>query len=301
MTEREEYLQAFSEVKAPKNLTWQRICRKREEEKRRAHRNLVRIAVAVFVIVLVGGGGAYAAGVLKPVTEIFAKVFTLSQGGEQLAENVGQSIGETVTANGVCVTLDGVLRDSQNCALLFSLKSEDGKAITGNGEQEVGFADVAILDETGTELTCGGEDLTVKQKGQGLQVAVIRHWRADMTQPKQVMIRLTDICNLGETVSTLEEGEWDFRIPFAQAEDGSQRIAHNQIVKLWDSRKNRNAEVLIEELTVSPFGFQMVCTGTERSGLPMKKMASLGKCSLEIAATGWQKRGVVNAVLCVFG
>ena len=75
--------------------------------KKRRNRWGMKVAAAVLAVSLTGGFSAYAAGLLKPVAEVFSNVFHLSEEDKKTAEELGQSFGISDEDGRVEVTVDG--------------------------------------------------------------------------------------------------------------------------------------------------------------------------------------------------
>ena len=99
-----------------------------EKKKTGISLSLKRLAVAGICICVLTAGTATigAAGLLKPVSEVFGNIFHLNKDTSKIVEEMGNSLNISDSSAGVKMTADAVVGDEYNYAVVFSLKSKDG-------------------------------------------------------------------------------------------------------------------------------------------------------------------------------
>lgn len=102
-----------------------------EKTVRRPRTVLYRTAAVALALVLVTAltVGAGAAGVFKPVTDLFAPLFGGEESQLELIERMGTPLEVSDTRNGVIVTAEAMLNDGENVAVLYSVSRENGESL----------------------------------------------------------------------------------------------------------------------------------------------------------------------------
>lgn len=84
------------------------------------------IAVAVVVVLLLSLGTAGATGALKSVGEVFAGLFGASPTQTEILNEMGHPVGVSATADGLTISVDAIIGDKFNYAIVYSITPEDG-------------------------------------------------------------------------------------------------------------------------------------------------------------------------------
>lgn len=218
-------------------------------------------------LLVTGVAGASAAGFLKPVSDVFADVFHLTDGNEKLAQKMGTSLGKSTVSNGIRVTADAMIVDKYTSALIFSVEREDGKPL-GTGKKLAsdswGFDGVEVK---GMEKSSGGswgsyESYDENPTDAAIQYMMIHTYDNKMAGDK-MSVCLTDLFNFasdGANKNYTIEGEWKFEIPVQEASNASVTLGADQTVRL------KGYTFSIDNLELSPLSYHMTCSAKKDGG-----------------------------------
>lgn len=147
----QEWMEQVRPGAALREQTVQRMAELGESPKARPVR-MKRLAAAALACVLVMAVtiGAGAAGVFKPVTDLFAPLFGGEESQLRLIERMGMPLDISDTRNGVTVTAEAMLNDGRNVAVLYSVSRDDGTPLIPADAPEGGrllFGSIGISDE----------------------------------------------------------------------------------------------------------------------------------------------------------
>lgn len=291
MNNREKYKQAFSVLRVSDEMTWEQIkeqCENSGKGKRTKRegdffgegRTILgmRAGVAVLcgclVLLLTGGTIAYAAGALKPVAELFAKVFQISEQEKGIVEKIGEPVGTTVTYAGLKITTDGVIRDTEHLAVIFSIEREDGKPFDPGKypADKWSFHSIELQDGNVNMTPYAGSYLSYDENPEDAAIQFVLFFsdiRQEWYDTDKVWICLEDFQNykgyddgvlMEPGVGLYAEGVWRIEVP-VKAKDTSVTILENEVLEL------EGKEVQIERLSVSPIGFSLTVAETDKMKL----------------------------------
>lgn len=116
-------------------------------KKTRSFRRSRLIAVAVAAVLLLSLGTAGATGALKSVQEAFGGLFGSSPIQRAIVGEMGKAVGASATAGGLTITVDAILGDQSNYAIVFSITPQEGITLPTPGWRD------GTQDENDTFLT----------------------------------------------------------------------------------------------------------------------------------------------------
>lgn len=190
----------------------------------------VKGAIAVCLagcLFVTGVAGASAAGLLKPVSDVFAKVFGFTADDEKLAEEMGKPLGESVVSNGIRVTADAVIVDPYAYAIVFSVEREDGRPL-GDGQKlapeqwdfAIADAEVRVMaqDENGPGWgNCYSYDETPEDSA--IQYVMVGYGDRKIKAQDSISVRLADLCHFDNGFKDyMVKGDWDMELSFPEPE-----------------------------------------------------------------------------------
>ena len=128
---------------------------KEDNTRKYRSRRLAPAAVLLAVVLLIGSAvGAYAAGLLPGLTEIFSKHFGSEESQKEIIEERAYPVSVSTTNAGFIVSAEAVMVDKDLVTVLLTLKRENGEPIVP-AESELPFYSIAFGGyswEDGSEL-----------------------------------------------------------------------------------------------------------------------------------------------------
>lgn len=208
-------------------------------------------------ILLAGVAGASAAGLLKPVADVFTEVFGLTDNNREVAEEMGVSLGTSAVSHGIRVTADAVLTDPHSYAIVFSVERENGKPLLpedGNASQsdtwdfkefeEENFSD---HDE---EFTWGSfHSYDEDPEDASIQYVVMMTYSGRQEGKDGFTVCLRDLCHYTGNYTGKDwevRGKWKLHIPYESSVDSAVTLAQGESLTIGDS------DMTIENITLSP-------------------------------------------------
>lgn len=228
-----------------------------------------------------GVAGASAEGLLKPVSDVFAKVFGFTAHDEKLAKEMGKSLGESVVSNGVRVTADAVIVDPYAYAVVFSVEREDGKPL-GDGQKlapEQWEFDVADAKVSGADWgTYYSYDETPEDAA--IQYVMIAYGDRKIKAEDTMSVHLSDLYHYDKgSKDYIVKGNWRMELSFPESEPSNELVTNGEgkIVKL-----NGNP-FTIEKIHVSPISYRFIFSLNKERSLGIANGAKLlDQCVMEL-------------------
>lgn len=220
----------------------------------------MKVAAAVLAVSLTGGISAYAAGLLKPVTDVFSNVFHLSEEDKKTAEEMGQSVGISDEDAGVEVTVDGVMADGYHYAMVLSVARTDGKSLAKEPKTKIDewhFEDVSVT-ANGKSLWNWGSEYSFDKNPDDNAIQCVMLYSNNEFQEDidSVELCLSNLCNFNaEDICNrvIVEGEWKVKIPF-ETKIVAKNIVEDQPIQIKGKKYN------LSKIAVSPLGYYMEYT-----------------------------------------
>jgi hypothetical protein len=220
-------------------------------------------AAALFVVIMtVGAVGVSAAAGYKSVSDAFKDIFKIDRQTEELAENQGKAVGDSVTCNGMTVTLDAMIGDEYNVAFVYTLEKEDGSSFDYESE---------INEESGLDqLQMYFESDSIKVKKNQVSNSMTTYFYDDDTSDNKIQYvqiyndndkingKTASIClkNLCQYKDTREEpnlevkGTWNFKVKL-NYETQSREIATGENITM------DGINMTIQGFSISPVGIHL--------------------------------------------
>lgn len=231
-----------------------------------AHR-IVRIAASVAVALGLGLGvtGAYAAATQRSLIAVFSDIFGGAPAQTDVIEKIGHPIGASATSNGITVTADAIIGNSNSCTMVFSISRDDGKPLANltpavdstlpllwaasdiqiDGTQGMGsgayFYD-ANPSDISIQYVYTVTNATTPD-GNGLAGRTARVHLSDLTLASEQ----------ADKTETIAKGSWDLKFQLAY-EDASVALDAGQDLEL------NGMAVTVDKLLVSPIGASITYT-----------------------------------------
>ncbi len=228
--------------------------------KKSAWRNISRRGVAACltgVILMAGVAGASAAGLLKPVSDVFKEVFRLTDNNKEIAEEMGTALGISAVSHGIRVTADAVLTDPYSYAIVFSVEREDGKPllpkdrkVSSSDEWDFGeFTEEGFSDYDGEAGWACFHSYDEDPEDVSIQYVAIRTYSSRQNVEDGFTVCLQDFCHYTENIPEKDwevQGKWKLHIPYELSVDSAVTMAEGEEIAIGDST------VTIENITLSP-------------------------------------------------
>lgn len=213
-------------------------------------------AVAAAVVVALGvGGGAYASGALRSVSNVFDDVFGGSPAQTEVIDKVGRPVGASASSNGVTITADAIIGDKDNCVLVFSIRKDDGTAFEGlkpleNGILPLGFEAPSSTSIDGV-LSGGGGSYFYDADPSDNAIQYVERTSVDtlgnngiIGRAARVELRNLSVRGDGEA-RTLVEGVWKLKFAI-NYEDTSVSLGAGQSFEM------NGMQATVDEMSISP-------------------------------------------------
>ena len=228
--------------------------------KKRRNRWGMKVAAAVLAVSLTGGISAYAAGLLKPVADVFGNVFHLSEEDKKTAEEMGQSVGISDEDAGVEVTVDGVMADGYHYAMVLSVARTDGKSLAKEPKTKIDEWNFEEVDLTvdGKEFAWGGSVDSFDKNPDDNTIQCVMLYSGDdlMEDIDSMELHLSNLRNFSaEDISNrlIVEGEWKMKFP-SKIKNVAKDIVKDQTIQIKGKKYN------ISKIAISPIGYYMEYT-----------------------------------------
>lgn len=267
----------------------------------RAKRFGIRGAAAACLAVcllVTGVAGASAAGLLKPVSDAFTKVFHLTSDDEKVAEKMGKSLGKSVVSNGIRVTADAVIADPFAYAVVFSIEREDGKPLE-DGQKlasdtwDFGNADINVTDQNG-DGAIWGESYSYDETPEDSAIQYVMIASSDhkiKAKNNNISVQLSDLYHLdrekGNKKDYTVKGDWRMELSFP--ESSNELVAKGE-AKVLELDGNL---FTVEDISVTPISYHLTFSMNASSGLSAAKGANLlDKCVMELELKDGKRLGL---------
>lgn len=242
-------------------------------------------ACLIGCLFLTGVANASAAGLLKPVSDVLAKIFHLTPNDEGLTGEIGKPLNQSAVSNGIRVTADAVITDSYAYAVVFSIEREDGRPL-GNGQDLTSdnwyFANENV--EVATQNGIGpiwGEYYSYDEtpEDSSIQYVMIAYGDDKIKTEGNISVHLSDLYHLGMGGSKdyTIKGNWDMELSFPETSD-------ELVVKEKNKRVNLDGNwFTIEDIRISPVSYHLTFSISADSGLGAADGAKiLDHCTMEL-------------------
>ena len=243
-------------------------------------------ACLIGFLVLTGVAGASAAGLLKPASDVFAKVFRLTDNDRRLAEEMGKPLGKSVVSKGIRVTADAVISDSYAYAVVFSIEREDGKPL-GNGKTLT--PDTWDFEQTRTKLTAQNENVgpawgeyysyDETPEDSAIQYVMIAYGDDKIKKEGSISVHLSDLyhCDAEGSKDYTAKGNWNMELSFPESSNEIAAIGEPKPMKLDGTL------FTIEDIKFSPISYHLTFSIGAESGLsPADGAKLLESCTMAL-------------------
>lgn len=220
----------------------------------------MKVAAAVLALSLTGGISAYAAGFLKPLEDVFSHVFHLSDQDQKTVEEIGQSVGVSDEEEGVEVTVDGIMTDGYQYAIVLSIGRTDGKSLAKQPQTQIdtwNFEDISITVD-GKDVMNWGKDYSFDQNPNDntIQYVLLSSDNELQEDMNFMELRMCNLCNFSAddmSNQVIVEGEWKVQIP-SNTKNVAELMVENQTINIEEKEFN------IASIAISPMGYHMEYT-----------------------------------------
>lgn len=183
------------------------------------------------------------------VSNLLAPLFGGAQ--TEIVDKIGKPIGATATANGYTLTVEAVIGDRHNAAVVYTFAKDDGTPIPNNAHFK--DWDTVFL----TEKNSGGSLSVFPNKDDPSKIHVIEFWH-DNTPVIGRLVHASFSNLIFEDKSEtkqLASGPWEVKYTF-RYEDSSQNVPVSNLSVADKAGK----EYSINEMYISPIGIYMDLT-----------------------------------------
>lgn len=232
-----------------------------QTRKKKSNRWGMKVAAAVLAVSLTGGISAYAAGLLKPVAEVFSNVFHLSEEDKKTAEEMGQSVGISDEDAGVEVTVDAIMADGYHYAMVLSVARTDGKSLAKEPKTKIdewNFEEVDLTVDGKSVMNWGGviDSFDEDPNDNTIQCVFCNSGDDFQENLNSMELHLSNLCNFNESDTSnrlIVEGEWKMKLP-SKVKNVAKNMVKNQTIHIAGKEYN------ISTIAVSPMGYYMEYT-----------------------------------------
>ena len=277
--------------------------RKLEYSKKTWTMKLARIAACACVII--GMGTISVAAGWLPIPDSFKTIFGINTDKElEVANTMGTATTVVAEDNGYKISAEGIIGDGKNMGTVFKVEKSDGSTLLDNGKVPTAVEFQEINDENDS----GFHGITGSVDGSN-SANSIEYYTAltymDSVE-NHVLISLEDMELWVGDKKIDVSGKWEFDIPF-EIRDVSVNLATGQKFEYG------NSEGTLDELMISPIGFSVRVTTTEKlSGsdfidMPMELHLKSGEVVELICGSGpvdnndgtwsWREDGVYGKMI----
>ena len=250
-------------------------------------RGAVVVCLAVCLLVM-GVAGVSAAGLLSPVSDVFAKVFHFASDDKKMAEKMGKPLGESVVSNGIRVTADAVIADPYAYAVVFSIEREDGKPL-GDGKKLASDAwdfdgtDLKVIDQNDDNGMWGdfySYDETPEDPA--IQYVMIAYYDHEIkAKNNNISVQLSDLYHFDAKEGCVKDytvkGNWNMELSFPESSD---ELVAKGAAKALELDGNT---FTIEDISVTPISYHFTFSINADSGLSIEDGAKLlDNCVMEL-------------------
>lgn len=200
------------------------------------------LAVVLFVVPM----SAEAAG--GYVSNLLAPLFGTAQ--TEIVNDIGIPIGASISADGYTLSVDAIIGDRYNIAIVYTLTKEDGQAIP----EKAHFKDWNTAFMTGR--AAGGSLTAVRDEKDPSQLHLVEIWNNDI--PLLGRLIQTTFSNLAaddDPNGTIAQGPWNVKYTL-RYDDSSVSVPTNGFTVTDDDGK----EIRIDKIQISPIGLHLDLT-----------------------------------------
>lgn len=237
------------------------------EEKYYPHKNTIlekawtrsAVAACIAICLLVTGVAGASAGVLKPVSDVFEKVFHLTNDNQKLAEEIGSPLGKTAVSNGVRVTADAVIADKYAYAVVFSVEREDGKMLDEGKNLAAdawGFRDSTVnIKSTEKNISNWHTEYSYDENPKDPAIQYVLMGTYDKEIGNGISVSLSGLWNYDKSSgrhNIVTNGEWNMQLPVKKTD-----VSINLGTQTATINGNK---VSIDEIVLSPLSYHISCS-----------------------------------------
>lgn len=223
------------------------------------HRMACSIVAAVLLLVITAG----AVGALRPVSELFAPYFGSSKKQTEIMGVMGTTLDESVTQNGVTLTANGIIGDTYNACILYTLSWDDTvSADLPDDLPATAFENSSVTEVLFSDGTPKSWDMTIVQlsKEKRQMELLLRLSSEQPVMGKELTLHVHDILfrwadETGESnTHCFAKGNWELTTK-TKYSDLSCELNGKQTFQLLDGH-----EATLTEAYISPLGAYFVWT-----------------------------------------
>jgi hypothetical protein len=171
-----------------------------------------------------------------------------------IANSMGKALNMSVKDGGIKITADGVLRDSHQICIIYTITRTDGKSFDVDGKPctDLWFDEIEDVDSNGNSSE-GGESGIIEEESSSNSIKLFIIYRFNETIGSKVDVHMTNVYLFTDdthTPSQTIKGNWDFSIPTDfDYEDSTVNLAKGQTLNI------AGYDTQLENLAISPVGF----------------------------------------------
>lgn len=161
---------------------------------------------------------AYATGILQSATDVLAPILGATPVQTEIIEKIGRPIGASDTSDGITISADAIIGDSNNVCVVYSIENGDGTPfVLPNG---ISPQDVFFAGNSGTEFpfTAGGINGSIGVQDNNetdgiLQIVEMLSSEKRLPLGKNVTANFSQLSyfNTDGKVVPLSDGKWKLR------------------------------------------------------------------------------------------
>lgn len=214
-------------------------------------------ATAVCAGVIIGMGTISVAAGWLPIPDSFKTILGINTDEElEVANKMGTSTDVVAEDNGYKISAEGIIGDGKNMEIVFKIEKSDGSTLLDNGEvpTAVEFQEGNNEDHPWLQGMTGNVDGS--NNSNCIEYYIAFTYKESVKD--NLFISLEDMQLWGNDEKTDISGKWEFDIPFEIQDYSSVDLATGQKFKYG------NSEGIIDELMISPIGFSVRVTTTDK-------------------------------------
>lgn len=214
------------------------------------------VSTAACACVMIGMGTISVAAGWLPIPDSFKTILGIHTDEEvKVAGTMGASTDVVAEDNGYKISAEGIIGDGKNEGIVFKIEKSDGSTLLDSGEvpKAVEFRGINNEEHSGMHGVTGNVDGSNHANYIEYYIALTY---MDHVKDK-VLISLEDMQLWVDDEKVDVSGKWEFDIPF-KIQDCSVNLATGQRFQYG------NSEGTIDELMISPIGFSVRVTTTDK-------------------------------------
>lgn len=213
-------------------------------------------ATAACACAIIGMGTISVAAGWLPIPDSFKTILGIHTDEElEAANTMGTSTDVVAENKGYKISAEGIIGDSKNMGIVFKIEKSDGSTLLDNGKVPTAVEFREMNNEDYLEYHGITGNVEGSNNANCIEYYIALTYRDSVKD--NVLISLEDMQLWVEDEQIEVSGKWEFDIPF-KVQDSSVNLATGQKFKYG------NSEGTIDELMISPIGFSVRVTTTDK-------------------------------------